>query len=642
VASRDIYEFGDFRLDPGHRRLEGRDGHTVSLTAKPFDALVHLIENAGEPVSRKALMHAVWPETIVEDNNLTQAISTLRGALGKRYIVTLPGRGYQFVGDVRMLEREPDDGAAPDARDADIDVATEESGSVSSRPGVRWRFAAAASAAIAAVMIAVSVFTVHGNAPDDPLSVLPNSIAILPLENLSPDPDNAYYAAGLHEEILNQLAKLRNLNVISRNSVLRYAENRPPIPEIARELGVAAVMEGSVRFAGERIRVAMQLVDGRSGRNVWSETYESNFGDVFGVESDIARNVAKSLNVEYSRAEQDDLQVLPTGSSEAYALYLQAWNTGGIAVRDDKLLDRAIALDPDFAQAHALKALVNSRRLINIAGTDAVEATQRSKIEEVVRRHALRAIEIDPNVPYAHAALGTMYRYQWYWNAAVEEYLKAVDAMPNDLSARQGLAWSLGWLGRHDEAIEQAQLGIDLNPLNANALYYIAPVYAYAGDYDSAIEVMRRAQQLIPSNPVVQAWLGFMETARRNTDVAIFELRRAEEMMAGNPSTVFLPEFAHAYSLLGLRQDVDRIYAIIMERAQTDDSLGSGTWAQTYIAIGDYDRALEWLEVIATKARNHVIDEATLNVLHLKMNYMNDPVLRQPRFVEVFSRIRGE
>jgi TolB-like protein/DNA-binding winged helix-turn-helix (wHTH) protein/Flp pilus assembly protein TadD len=636
-VSREIYEFSDFRLDPARRRLEGPGGAVVQLTAKPFDALVHLIENAGEPVSRKALMLAVWPDTIVEDNNLTQAISTLRSALGKRYIVTLPGRGYQFIGDVRVVSPGPVALKTPgEAADSDSPA-----GTVPGPKRGRWRAAGLAAAAVAVAVVGVRLFTVYGHAPEAPTATLQNSIAILPFENLSPDPDNAYYAAGLHEEILNQLARLRSLNVVSRNSVLRYAENRPPITEIARELGVEAIMQGSIRFAGERIRVAMQLVDGRSGRNVWSETYESDFADVFGVESDIARNVAESLNVEFSRTERDDLQVLPTGSSEAYALYLRAWNTGGIAVRDDKLLDQALALDPDFAQAHALKALVNSRRLINIAGTDAVEAAQRSDIEDIVRRHATRAIEIDPNVPYAHAALGTMYRYRWYWNAAVEEYLEAVDAMPSDLSARQGLAWSLGWLGRHEEAIEQAQLGIDLNPLNANALYYIAPVYAYAGDYDSAIEVIRRAQQLIPSNPVVQAWLGFMETARRNNDAAILALRRAEKMLGDNPSTVFLPEFAHAYSLLGLRQDVDRIYAMIMERAKSDDSLGSGTWAQTYLAIGDYDRALEWLEVIATKAQNHIIDEATINVLHLKMNYMNDPVLRQPRFVEVFSRIQG-
>jgi hypothetical protein len=132
-----------------------------------------------------------------------------------------------------------------------------------------------------------------------------------------------------------------------------------------------------------------------------------------------------------------------------------------------------------------------------------------------------------------------------------------------------------------------------------------------------------------------------METARRNREVAIRELRRAEEMLGPNPSTVFLPELAHAYSLLGLDIDVQRLYAQISARAETDDSLGSGTWVQAYLAIGDYERALEWLEVVADKAENHIIDEAVLNVLHLKMNYMNDPVLKEPRFVEVFNRIQG-
>lgn len=181
-----------------------------------------------------------------------------------------------------------------------------------------------------------------------------------------------------------------------------------------------------------------------------------------------------------------------------------------------------------------------------------------------------------------------------------------------------------------------------MNPLNANALYYIAPNYAYAGDYDSAIEVLHEAQRLIPTNPVVQAWVGFMETARRNRDVAIRELRRAEEMLGPKPSTVFLPELIYAYSLLGFDIDVQRLHALIMERAETDGSLGSGTWVQTYLAIGDYDRALEQLAAVADKAENHVIDEGVLNIFHLKMNYMNDPVLREPRFVEVFARIKGD
>jgi TolB-like protein/DNA-binding winged helix-turn-helix (wHTH) protein/Flp pilus assembly protein TadD len=648
-VAREIYEIGDFRLDPAHRRLEGPGGAPIALTAKPFDALVHLVGHAGELVSRKALLEALWPDTIVEDNNLTQAIHSLRSVLGKEHIVTLPGRGYQFVGHVSVLMPDSD-AADPADPNADVDavdpVLRDPPDSGTASPPAYHRGLLAGAAVTAVALFAFVVLPgLDGDTPDAASSVLPNSIAVLPLVNLSPDPDNAYYAAGLHEEVLNQLSRLGSLNVISRASVLRYAADRPPIPDIGTELNVQKVLEGSVRFAGGRIRVAMQLSDAQSNRQIWAETYDSDFGDVFAVQADIATNVAHAMSLEFSAEERRNLLDLPTGSSEAYALYLRAWNTGAMApldTRDDALLDQAISLDPDFALAHALKSLVQARRLVNLLGVEAVDPEDRAETEATIRRHATRAIEIDPNVPYAHVALGNLYQYQWHWTDAIAEYRKAVNAMPSDLSARQSLAWLLGWLGRHPEAIEQARAGIDLNPMSANALFYIAPSYAYAGDYGSAIEVMRRAQPLFPGNPVIQAWLGFMETARRNTEVAVRELRRAEELMGGSPSTVFLPEFAYAYSLLGLDDDVNRLYAQVLARAETDDSLGAGTWAQTFLAVGDHERALEWLDVVADRAEDHVIDEAALNVLHLKMNYMNDPVLHEPRFVEVFSRIQGD
>lgn len=234
-----------------------------------------------------------------------------------------------------------------------------------------------------------------------------------------------------------------------------------------------------------------------------------------------------------------------------------------------------------------------------------------------------------------------MYRYQWHWTRSVEEYELAIHAVPNDLSARQGLAWTLSWMGRHAEAIDQAQIGIDLNPLSANAFYYLAVTNAYAGDYDGSLAALRRAQALIPTNPVVQSWVGFMETARRNTEAAIRELRYAEQLAGDNPSTVFLPEFAYAYSLLGQTEDVERLYGVIEARAQADATLGSGTWVQTYLALGDDEQAIEWLEGVAEKAANHIIDEATLNGLSLKVNYMNDPRIDEARFADIFSRIEG-
>jgi TolB-like protein/DNA-binding winged helix-turn-helix (wHTH) protein len=344
-VSTEIYEFDGFRLEPAHRRLVGPGG-VVPLTAKPFDALVHLVERAGEPVSRNSLLKAVWPSTIVEDNNLTQAIHALRAALGKEYIATLPGRGYQFVGQVRRVAR--DSGSPPREIDTSpVALGPPEpslAGVVTLPPPAapRWPRAAAAVVIVGLVGL-VAFFGFDGDPRNERGSVLPNSIAVLPLVNLSPDPDNAYYAAGIHEEILSRLSKLKSLNVISRTSVLRYAENRPPIPEIARQLNVQNVLEGSVRFLDGRIRVAMQLIDGRSDRQLWAETYDGTFGDVFGAQSDIATNVAHAMSLEFPAAEARELLELPTGSSEAYAIHLRAWDPGAMAPhnqRDDVLLDQ--------------------------------------------------------------------------------------------------------------------------------------------------------------------------------------------------------------------------------------------------------------------------------------------------------------
>lgn len=321
--SAEIYEFGDFRLEPAHRQLVGPGG-AVPLTAKPFDVLVYLVEHAGEPVSRAMLIKAVWPNTIVENNNLTQAIHALRAALGQGYIATLPGRGYQFVGDVRRVTRASDEAAHASVPATLEPPQPSHAGIVTPRRAATSRWSRAAVALVIVGLVGVvAFFSLDGDLRTEPSSPLPNSIAVLPLVNFSPDPDNAYYAAGIHDEILNHLSKLKSLNVISRTSVLRYAENRPPIPEIARHLNVEHVLEGSVRFVGGRIRVAMQLIDGRSDRQLWAETYDGNFGDVFGVQSDIATNVAHAMRLEFSPAEAQELLERPTGSPEAYAIYLR-------------------------------------------------------------------------------------------------------------------------------------------------------------------------------------------------------------------------------------------------------------------------------------------------------------------------------
>ena len=225
----------------------------------------------------------------------------------------------------------------------------------------------------AANVVPAGAATASGTVSSQRTEVLPGSVAVLPFENLSPEADDAYFAAGIHEEVLSQLAKLDNVNVISRTSVARYASTDLSIPQIAAELRVGAVMEGSVRYANDRVRIAAQLVDAASDQALWSDVYERDFADVFAIQADIAMNIANALQAEFSVAEQQSLERKPTSSPAAYALFLQALS----GVRDSApgaieaahgLLDRAIAIDPNFARAYGMKAILHSVSFINTAG----------------------------------------------------------------------------------------------------------------------------------------------------------------------------------------------------------------------------------------------------------------------------------
>jgi len=470
-------------------------------------------------------------------------------------------------------------------------------------------------------------------------SVLPNSVAVLPLENLSPDPDQAYIAAGLHEEILNQLAKLRNLNVIARTSVLPFATNRPPIAEIAATLNVETVMEGSIRYAGDRIRVTTQLIDSRTGTHLWSETYDRAFDDVFAIESDIAMNVANAVGAQFSAEEQASIERPPTASAAAYALFLRARR----GVRDDEahmLLDQALKLDPEFAMALGLKAALYSGRLANTAISTARDQTA---LEPLIREYARRAIALDPDNPAAHAALAGLASNTWHWTEARESSLRA-------LQSPQGVAqggiyvaaryWFLAWSGDHEEAIRLARDAVTLNPLDPLAPWTLGVVLIYAGRYDEAMAPLQRAIEIAPSLSPIASFLAVTEVARGNHDAALAYVQTAEELLPGR-FPVALLDIAYSYGRLGNRSNAQRLYDEITTLA-ADQEIGAGGWAMVNMAIGNYDEALRWLNVGAEKAARHELDAGMFSLMNIKRNFTADPMLERPEFVAVRNRLTGD
>jgi TolB-like protein/DNA-binding winged helix-turn-helix (wHTH) protein len=343
------YELDGFRVDAARRELLTASGERPELPSRAYDALVYLIERRGEDVSRDALMQAVWPNTIVDDNNLNQLISDLRRTFGDsrsqpRYIATVPGRGYRFVGRVHETGRSP-------ARK------------------VGWLLAVGIVVAIALTSI---VIRQQNEAPPAPAKVIaapgPLRLAILPFENLSPDPANAFFTDGLHEEVLSTLAqRLPEVEVISRTTMMSYRGRAASVAQLAKELGTTHVLEGSVRREGQALRVTLNLIDGRTDNRLWSHSYDRQLITATTLQSEIAADVAARLPVKFASTSPSFEASSNPDSYDAYLKALLAYRNQAPGVTREHMqsvidqLDVAIERDPDFAAAHLLRAQVHLR-----------------------------------------------------------------------------------------------------------------------------------------------------------------------------------------------------------------------------------------------------------------------------------------
>src|SRR4029453_14347239 len=394
-----VYEFGGFRVDPAKRRLQRMDGTPVPLTPRVFDALLYMVEHHDSALDKERIMEAVWPDSIVEENNLAQAISKLRQVFGETpgshsYIVTVPGRGYRFVAEVKERTAEavkneransqPTSGLAgspqkPEAVEGLISEPRRVSG-LPAKGGWLW---AVAFVGVAIVSLAVFFLVRHRSSPPSvraPSSSAPaslvspasttiaeKSIAVLPFDNLSEEKQNAFFAAGVQDEIISDLARIADLKVISRTSANLYKSGNPRNSrEIGRQLGVAHLLEGSVQRFGNRIRVNAQLIKADSDTHVWAQTYDRDVSDFFAIQSEIAQTIAGQLYAKISPAEKHAIERPPTANLTAFDLYTHAkdlssrapfTNTGKMdLLHAVYLLNQALARDPSFFQAYCLLA----------------------------------------------------------------------------------------------------------------------------------------------------------------------------------------------------------------------------------------------------------------------------------------------
>jgi TolB-like protein/DNA-binding winged helix-turn-helix (wHTH) protein len=643
------YAFEGFRLDAQRRVLSGANGEPIALAPKVFETLLYLVERPGQLIAKRELLEAIWPHVVVEENNLNQAISALRRVLGEtpgsnRFIVTEPGRGYRLVAVVTTISPSRDEAAAPsDSENAATRTAV--------KSGRRY-YAAAAVLALLAVAGAwvwlsdrdapsgsIARDTLTGN-DGSVRAVLPNSVAVLPLANLSPGPEQAAYADGMHAEIIHQLSKLGSVNVIARDAVLQNVGNPSPA-ERARDLGVQSILTGTFQYVDGWVRVNVQLVDPASNSNVWTQEYEERFEDVFAVQADIATRVAAALGAQLTAEERRRMEMRPTSSGEAYAIYLLALNHQNSDRRLDALreLERAVDIDPGFSLAHGMLALLYARALIDETSGPAASLAP-AELERRALENAQTALSLDADSGAAHTALAYLAAFFWRWSDADVRFASALASNPNDLDLLYYYAIHLSSLGRFREAGLMAERILELSPPSVDSLYNVWLAHVYSGNVDAALDVLGETLAIEPAQLPARINLGYVHARRGNAEDAARAFRRVEESTEGRRSPTTTAGLAYGYSRIGYATEAMSLFEEI-QNAADKRSIGAGTWALAYLAIGAEQQALEALDDLLEKIENHESDPAWFNSMLIKHNITDDPVLEEARFKERRDRIRG-
>ncbi len=525
--NRRSHAFGPYLLDVGQRRLL-RNGKTVPLRPKIFDTLQVLVENHDRLLSKEELMVMVWPDTAVDESNLAHNLSVLRKILGQNekttYIATLPGRGYRFIVPVE--------------------------------------------------------------------AALDGSIAVRPFSNMSPDPEQDFFCDGVAEELIDALARVDGLRVVGRTSSFDHRLRDRSSSDVGHKLGVSAILEGSVRKAGERLRISAHLIRTSDGTQLWSEHYDRELGDVFEIQEDIAQAIVDRLRWKLLGPHTGPVVKRPTESQEVYQLYLEARYHLGTQKGDRlkqaiALLDRALEMQPDFAQGHAVLALCYG--VLAVDGFLQVEEAA-AKAEDAVNK----ALELNDTTAIAYRACGLLRAaLQWDWPAAQRAYLRALQLDPGNPNARFSYGhYFLAPVGRLDEAEQELRAATHLDPLAPMLRRSLSFVYYLSRRYEEALAEARRTLAIDSTYPATRSLAAACYMAMDRPEEAVGE-RQIYLRNAGRPDdadtigSVFENEGEPGV----LRWTAARLLKPVAGQNAHYDSL-----AILYAWLGEPETALRWLE----------------------------------------------
>src|SRR6267378_170107 len=652
ALSPKLVRFGIYQVDVRTSEL-WKQGRKVKLQEQPCRILAILLEQRGEVVTREELRKRLWSDdTFVDfDHSLNTAIMRLREALSDssdnpRFIETLPRHGYRFIAPIEEL-----DGSEPEkATEVRFSATTESSLQVpesgpamqfsagQAKPHLRPRPIPPRLAFVIGGLLTILIIVLIGvrlllvrrgsGAYLQPSQI--KSLVVLPFENLSGDKDQQYFTDGMTDELIAHLAKIRSLRVISRTSAMGYKETHKTLSQIARDLNVDAVIEGTVLRSGNQVRITAELVQVATDRHLWAETYESQLGDVLGLQSQVASAIVNEIRVNLSPEEQQRLASARTVTGESYENYLKGryyWNKRSQEglTKAIEYFQLAIEKDPNYALAYAGLADCYS-----IIGSAIVGTVPAGEVASKARAAALRSLELDSTLAEAQTSLATVrFNYDWDWNAAASGFRRAVELNPSYATAYQRNSLYLMSMGRTSESIAEMNRARDLDPLSISMNFSLGWRLYMAHEYDQAIEQLRNTIDMDPSFVLPHLVLGQAYEQKKAFDQAIAELRRAADISQNSPPV--LAALARTHAVSGRTTEARKLLDQLMQQAK-EQYVSPFYVAVVYAGLGENDKAMDWLEKAYGDHSNAIV--------FLKVDPQLDTLRSNPRFHELQRKLR--
>jgi TolB-like protein/DNA-binding winged helix-turn-helix (wHTH) protein/Flp pilus assembly protein TadD len=627
-----VVSFGSFEFNPYSGELR-KEGMRVRLEGQPLAILQMLLDHPGELVSREELQKKLWPgDTFVDfEHSLNAAVKRLRAALNDsadqpRYIETLARRGYRFVAPVSGTAAELESEKVVAVQGQDQGEAQPPAQSVFH--GRRWWLVAAVAVCILGIGIAGWGWRRWRNHPATSASPPVRSLAVLPLQNLSGDPSQDYLADGMTEELIGRLANIHGLRVISRTSAMHFKNTQLSVPEIAKILGVEAIVEGSVIREGSQVRVHAQLIRAATDEHIWAGESQREYRSLLEIQEEITRSIAERIATRLTQEERVTLASTHAVDPEAYEDYLKGryyfnQRRADLLNKSVEYFQSAITKNANYAQAYS--GLADAYAMLGFrGGLPSKDALARAKAA------AQKAIELDNNLADPHASLAFIAEtHEWDWAAAQQEYKRAVQLNPGDARVHNWYAGYLMYVGRLDDGISEAKLARDLDPLSLPINNALAGRLLAAGRYDDALQQVQKTLELDPNFAPAHQTLGWAYLRSGKREASIQEFQKALQL-SGTDDPDLMLDLGFAYATTGNRREAERILAKL-KSLQERGLVPSGSIAILYGALGDSNEAFAWLQ--------KAYEERDPQLTYVKVGRRFEPLRHDPRFQALVHRI---